>query len=97
MDNDVTGWDLNWSYDYEEFGVRKHKDLIENGSKLEVTEQNKKEYVQAYCYEKMAKAINSQIEGFLGGFHELIPKNIVSIFNSQELELMISGLPDIDI
>lgn len=97
VENDITGWGIYWSYDYEEFGVQKKKDLIPGGSEIEVTEQNKLEYVQAYCYEKMAKSIKKQVETFLEGFHELIPKNIISVFNSHELELMISGLPDIDI
>ena len=44
----------------------------------------------------MAKDIQEQIKKFLEGFHELIPSALVSIFDSRELELMISGLPDID-
>ncbi|KAJ4169349.1 E3 ubiquitin-protein ligase tom1 [Fusarium falciforme] len=31
------------------------------------------------------------------GFHDIIPAELISIFNEQELELLISGLPDIDI
>jgi E3 ubiquitin-protein ligase HUWE1 len=31
------------------------------------------------------------------GFHDIIPAELVSIFSEQELELLISGLPDIDI
>ena len=31
------------------------------------------------------------------GFHEIIPADLVSIFNEQELELLISGLPEIDV
>jgi E3 ubiquitin-protein ligase HUWE1 len=31
------------------------------------------------------------------GFHDIIPSELVSIFTEQELELLISGLPDIDI
>lgn len=31
------------------------------------------------------------------GFHELIPAELVSIFDAQELELLISGLPEIDL
>lgn len=44
----------------------------------------------------MAKSIKAQIELFLEGFHELIPPHLVRIFDSHELELMISGLPYID-
>ena len=31
------------------------------------------------------------------GCHEIIPAELISIFNEQELELLISGLPDIDV
>lgn len=38
-----------------------------------------------------------QLNAFLEGFYEIIPKQLISIFNEQELELLISGLPNIDI
>ena len=31
------------------------------------------------------------------GFHDIVPAELIGIFNEQELELLISGLPDIDI
>jgi E3 ubiquitin-protein ligase HUWE1 len=33
----------------------------------------------------------------LEGFYDIIPKRLISIFNEQELELLISGLPNVDI
>ena len=45
---------------------------------------------------QLAKDIKTQIEHFLSGFHDLIPKHLISIFDERELELLISGLPDID-
>ena len=38
-----------------------------------------------------------QIDSFLEGFHDLVPPELISIFDAQELELLISGLPDIDL
>lgn len=40
---------------------------------------------------------HSRLDAFLEGFYEIIPKQLISIFNEQELELLISGLPFIDI
>lgn len=34
------------------------------------------------------------MDAFLGGFYEIIPRELVSIFTYKELELLISGLPD---
>lgn len=31
------------------------------------------------------------------GFHELVPLNLIKIFDFRELELLISGLPTVDI
>ena len=72
------------------------EDLIPNGRNIPVTEENKKQYVNLICQAKMASGIKAQIENFLSGFFELIPKNLIAIFDSKELELLISGLPDID-
>lgn len=46
---------------------------------------------------KMTGAIRKQIDSFLEGFYEVIPKRLISIFDEQELELLISGLPNIDL
>ena len=59
---------------------------------------------------KMTTNIQSQIRSFLEGFHEIIPVGalmlllaqpvqaaLISLFNEKELELLISGLPTIDI
>lgn len=44
----------------------------------------------------MYTAVKAQIDAFLVGFHELIPKKLVGIFTAAELELLISGLPKVD-
>ena len=81
----------------QEFGKTETKDLKPNGVDLAVTEANKREFVQLACQMKMTVSIRAQIKSFLDGFYEIIPKELISIFNEQELELLISGLPSIDI
>lgn len=71
-------------------------ELVPGGTDKEVTEDNKAEYVKMVCDFKLTQGIRTQIDAFLKGFHELIPRDI-DIFTEQELELLISGLPDIDI
>mmetsp|Transcript_22326 Transcript_22326/g.19199 ORF Transcript_22326/g.19199 Transcript_22326/m.19199 type:complete len:449 (-) Transcript_22326:408-1754(-) len=99
LENDITnaGLDLTFSFEKERFGLTEIEDLIPNGRNIPVTEENKKQYVNLICQAKMASGIKAQIENFLSGFFELIPKNLIAIFDSKELELLISGLPDIDI
>ena len=81
----------------QEFGLSEIRDLKPNGRNIAVTEENKKEYVKLVCQMKMTGAIRKQIDSFLEGFYEIIPKRLISIFDEQELELLISGLPNIDL
>ena len=55
------------------------------------------EYIRLVCQMKMTGAIRKQLNAFLEGFYDIIPKRLISIFNEQELELLLSGLPNIDI
>ena len=80
-----------------EFGVTESRDLKPNGRNIPVTEEFKKEYIHLVCQMKMTGAIRQQLNAFLEGFYDIIPKRLISIFNEQELELLISGLPTVDI
>uniref|UniRef100_A0A8B9N1U0 HECT-type E3 ubiquitin transferase n=1 Tax=Accipiter nisus TaxID=211598 RepID=A0A8B9N1U0_9AVES len=99
LENDVStlGYDLTFSTEVQEFGVCEVRDLKPNGANVLVTEENKKEYVHLVCQMRMTGAIRKQLAAFLEGFYEIIPKRLISIFTEQELELLISGLPTIDI
>ncbi|XP_072422626.1 E3 ubiquitin-protein ligase HUWE1 isoform X3 [Chiloscyllium punctatum] len=99
LENDVStlGYELTFSTEVQEFGVCEVRELKPNGAHIVVTEENKKEYVHLVCQMKMTGAIRKQLAAFLEGFYEIIPKRLISIFTEQELELLISGLPTIDI
>lgn len=89
--------ELTFSADVDEFGFSKVVDLKANGRHIRVNDSNKEEYVRLVTELRTTKEIRSQIDSFLQGFHQLIPQELISIFNEQELELLICGLPDIDI
>ncbi|KAI0904901.1 hypothetical protein F4823DRAFT_166786 [Ustulina deusta] len=98
LNNDIT--DIiteTFSVEDDEFGVTKVSDLCENGRDMPVTEENKHDYVRLVVEHKLLSSVKEQMENFLKGFHDIIPAELISIFNEQELELLISGLPDVDI
>jgi hypothetical protein len=98
LENDITDvMELTFSVESDEFGIHKVIDLKPEGQTLPVTESNKREYVKLVTEYKLTTAIKPQIDAFLRGFHEIIPAALISIFNEQELELLISGMPDIDV
>jgi len=94
---DDLGLDLTFSAESREFGREETRDLVPGGRHLAVTDDNKAEYVTLMCRHRMTSGIHAQIEAFLGGFHDLVPPELISIFNEKELELLISGLPDVDL
>ncbi|PKI84380.1 HECT-type E3 ubiquitin transferase [Malassezia vespertilionis] len=96
--NDITDvLELSFTVDDEEFGETKVIELKPNGANIPVTEENKQEYVRLVTEQRLSKSIQSQIDAFLQGFKEIIPTELIQIFSEQELELLISGLPDIDV
>lgn len=105
LENDISDVpDLTFSIDadeeklilYERTEVTDHE-LIPGGRNMKVTEENKHQYVDLVAEHRLTTAIRPQINAFLEGFNELIPRDLISIFNDKELELLISGLPDIDL
>eukprot|EP00602_Paraphysomonas_sp_CaronLab_P004577 CAMPEP_0185036162 /NCGR_PEP_ID=MMETSP1103-20130426/28714_1 /TAXON_ID=36769 /ORGANISM="Paraphysomonas bandaiensis, Strain Caron Lab Isolate" /LENGTH=4103 /DNA_ID=CAMNT_0027573585 /DNA_START=26 /DNA_END=12337 /DNA_ORIENTATION=+ len=91
------GLELTFSSDVQTFGRHEVVDLIPNGRNIPVTDSNKADYIRLISHHSMTSAIRSQIDCFLQGFHDLVPAELISIFSPTELELLISGLPDIDI
>ncbi|EEF35034.1 E3 ubiquitin protein ligase upl2, putative [Ricinus communis] len=105
LENDISDvLDLTFSIDadeeklilYERTEVTDHE-LIPGGRNIKVTEENKHQYVDLVAEHRLTTAIRPQINAFMEGFNELILRDLISIFNDKELELLISGLPDIDL
>ncbi|KAJ2487907.1 E3 ubiquitin-protein ligase tom1 [Coemansia sp. RSA 2320] len=98
LENDITDvFEETFSIEVDDFGQHRVVDLIPKGHEVSVTEENKTEYVRLVTEQRLYRAIKEQIKSFMVGFHELIPKDLIQIFNEQELELLISGMPDIDV
>jgi E3 ubiquitin-protein ligase HUWE1 len=94
---DDLGLDLTFSIEDHSFGRSQTLDLIPNGRNVPVTEENKAKYVSMVCQYRMTTAISSQIKAYQDGFYELVSRDLIAIFTPRELELLISGLPDIDV
>ena len=91
------GLELTFSTEDHSFGRSQTIDLIPNGRNIIVTDERKEEYVNLVCQHRMTTAIEKQIKAYLEGFHDMVETDLISIFNAKELELLISGMPDIDI
>ncbi|KAG0131066.1 hypothetical protein HOY82DRAFT_349408 [Tuber indicum] len=98
LENDIT--DIiteTFSVETDDFGDKKIIDLVPDGRNVPVTDDNKHEYVRLLVEYRLLTSVQEQMENFLVGFHDIVPAELISIFNEQELELLISGLPEIDV
>lgn len=99
LDNDISGGILEQTFSTEDerFGVMTTEDLIPGGRDIEVTNENKKEYVDLMVKWRIEKRIAEQFQAFKEGFQELIPQDLINVFDERELELLIGGIAEIDV
>lgn len=98
LDNPIEGvLDQTFSTEDERFGVTNIEDLKPGGRDIEVTDENKKEYIDLMVKWRIQKRIDEQFQAFITGFHELIPAELVNVFDERELELLIGGIAEIDV
>jgi E3 ubiquitin-protein ligase NEDD4 len=72
-------------------------DLVPNGSDKTVTAENISEYLESYMKYFLLERIKPQVTELLLGFYDVIPESALTVFDYQELELMLCGLPNIDV
>lgn len=99
LDNDISdlGLELTFSVETDVFGAMEEVPLKPGGGSILVTQNNKAEYVQLVTELRMTRAIQPQINAFLQGFHMFIPPSLIQLFDEYELELLLSGMPEIDV
>lgn len=98
LENSIDGiLDLTFSADDERFGQVVTVDLKSDGRDIEVLDDNKKEYIELFTQWKICDRVEEQFKAFMDGFNELIPEDLVNVFDERELELLIGGIAEIDV
>jgi len=87
---------LDFTTTSEIMGVKKEVELVPGGSDIDVTNENFPEYVEACLKYKLMDCVKPQLNELLLGFFDVIPEPLLTIFDFQELELLMCGLPKID-
>ncbi|VDK45621.1 unnamed protein product [Anisakis simplex] len=96
-DNDPEDLDLYFAVDEQFYGQTQTVELREGGEKEKVTEENKDEYIDLVIKWRFVSRVEAQMKALMKGVHELIPSNLLSIFDPNELELLVCGLQKIDV
>jgi hypothetical protein len=97
MENDPECLELTFSIDEEVFGMTSERELKPNGKQIPVTNSNKREYVELVIRWRFSDRIRQQMSAFMSGFNDLVPHDLLKIFDENEVELLLAGLQDIDV
>uniref|UniRef100_A0A1I8EB09 E3 ubiquitin-protein ligase n=1 Tax=Wuchereria bancrofti TaxID=6293 RepID=A0A1I8EB09_WUCBA len=96
-DNNPEDLDLHFAVDEDVFGKMNSVELRDGGAEEKVTDANKDEYIDLIIKWRFVSRVEEQMKALMKGVHELIPPNLLSIFDPNELELLVCGLQKIDV
>ncbi|KAJ7250836.1 hypothetical protein B0H12DRAFT_1120053 [Mycena haematopus] len=97
LENDITDvLDETFTMTEERFGELVTIELKPSGGDIPVTEENKKDYVDAVVSYRISRRVKSQFDAFMEGLLELVPSELINVFDERELELLIGGMSEID-
>ncbi|KAA6402517.1 MAG: putative E3 ubiquitin-protein ligase SMURF1 [Streblomastix strix] len=96
-ENDPSGLMLDFTLTITEFDQMKEIELKPNGKDIEVTQENKKEYIKFVIKHKLTYNIVRQLREIQKGFHDLLPQGCLKAFTPAELEIMLCGVDQIDL
>ena len=97
-ENDITDIiDETFTTTEERFGEMVTVELKPDGESIPVTEENKKDYVNCVVEYRISRRVKEQFDAFMSGFSELIPQDLINVFDERELELLIGGMSEIDV
>ncbi|XP_041464657.1 E3 ubiquitin-protein ligase NEDD4-like isoform X1 [Lytechinus variegatus] len=96
-DNDPVDLDLTFAVDEESFGTTKTTELKRNGANIPLTNDNKGEYIQLVIEWRFVNRVRKQMDAFMDGFTSLVPRELLTMFDENEIELLLSGLGDINV
>ncbi|EQC36879.1 hypothetical protein SDRG_05709 [Saprolegnia diclina VS20] len=72
-------------------------DLIEDGQDIPVTDANKHDYVDTLVRYLLFERIAPQLHALLRGLYAIVPPELLIPFDHKELELLMTGLAEIDV
>jgi hypothetical protein len=72
-------------------------DLIPNGHNIAVTDANKREYLERKFHYMVFESVSSQLYIFLKGLYEVIPQELLMLYDAEEFDYLLCGTQEIDV
>ncbi|TNN78674.1 E3 ubiquitin-protein ligase Itchy [Liparis tanakae] len=98
-DNNIEecGLEMFFSVDKEILGEVTTHELKSDGGNIQVTEENKEEYIRLVAEWRLSRGVEEQTQSFFEGFNEVLPQQYLQYFDAKELEVMLCGMQEIDL
>jgi hypothetical protein len=93
---DISMLYLDFSVTEDKLGLTQLVCLVEGGDDILVDNSNIAQYLEAQLRYRLLDRIKGQMKEFLRGFYDVCPEPLLAVFNFQELELLLHGLPNIN-
>ena len=88
---------LDFTFLENDLGENRSVELVPDGANIDVTNDNLPQFLEANMKYHMMDRVKAQLTELLLGFYDVVPEPLLTIFDFQELELLMCGLPKIDI
>ncbi|CAM9883286.1 unnamed protein product, partial [Choristocarpus tenellus] len=88
---------LDFTVTEDRLGENHVVELKKGGENVELCNANLGEYMELVMKHRLLMRMRDQLTAFLVGFYDVIPEALLSVFDFQELELLMCGLPTIEL
>ncbi|CAD8201740.1 unnamed protein product [Paramecium octaurelia] len=88
---------LNFNASYVVWGEAYFDDLKPNGFQINVTKDNREEYIELYTDWYLNKLVKNQFDLLHSGFKSVVDGDGIKLFSGEELQALIIGLPHFDL
>lgn len=87
---------LDFSVVYESWGERREHELVPGGSAIDVSHENKQQYVDLYVQWALVDHVKKQFDAFRKGFMQVASSDVLMLIRAEELELLAVGSKELD-
>ncbi|XP_064630554.1 probable E3 ubiquitin-protein ligase HECTD2 isoform X2 [Lineus longissimus] len=88
---------LTFQISITEYGNSKTHVLKPGGETINVTNKNRREYVNLYSDWLLNKSVYPQFQAFYHGFHSVCASNALIMLRPEEVETLVCGCPNLDL
>ncbi|KAG5191938.1 E3 ubiquitin-protein ligase NEDD4 [Tribonema minus] len=91
------GLGLDFTVVSEHFGLKEVTELAPDGAHVAVTDANKHEYLKLMLRHRVVGRIEPQLWQLICGLFEVVPPQLIAVFDYCELEHLLCGIQEIDV